>query len=141
MKVRFSPVLLLTLGLAWTALAQTPSQMRAGNWEVAVKMNLPGMEAAPPMKQTQCITAAMLKDPTSAIPKGPGGGDCKMTDYKLAASTATYTMTCTQPVPMNATGEIKYSGTDAYTGTLTLDMGGQSMVLSYDAKRIGDCGQ
>ena len=139
MKVRFGSILLLTLGLAWTALAQTPSPMREGNWEVAVKMNLSGMAGAPPMKQTQCITAAMLKDPTSAIPKGPGGGDCKMTDYKLVASTATYRMTCTQPVPMTATGEIKYSGPDAYVGTLALDMGGQSMVLTYDAKRIGEC--
>ena len=40
---------------------------------------------------------------------------------------------------MNATGEIRYSGPDAYTGKTTLDMGGQSMVLNYDAKRIGEC--
>ena len=80
------------------------------------------------MKQTQCVTAAMLKDPQSAVPKGPASGsnDCKITDYKLAGNTATYKMTCTQPVPMSATGEMKYSGTDAYTGTLTIDMGGQN---------------
>ena len=140
MNVRFSSVLPLALGLSWTALAQAPSPMREGNWEVAMKINLPGMElAAPPMKQTQCITAAMLKDPTSAMPKGPGSGDCKVTDYKVAANTATYKMTCTQPAPITGTGEIKYSGPDAYIGTLTLDMGGQNMVLSYDAKRIGEC--
>lgn len=139
MKLRFSSILLLTLGLAWTALAQTPSPMREGNWEWTVKMNVPGMDGAPPMKQTQCITAAMLKDPTSAIPKGPGGDGCKMTDYKLTANIATYKMACTQPMPMTATGEIKYSGSDAYIGTLTVDMGGQSMVLTYDGKRIGEC--
>jgi hypothetical protein len=138
--VRLSSVVLLTLALSWTALAQMPSPMREGQWEVSMKMNIPGMAMEmPPMKQTQCITAAMLKDPQSAMPKGPGGGDCKVTNYKFSGSTATYAMTCTQPAPMNATGEIKYSGTDSYVGTLNIDSGGQKMAMTYDAKRIGDC--
>jgi hypothetical protein len=84
----------------------------------------------------------MVKDPTSAIPKGPGGGDCKMTDYKLSGSTATYKMTCTQPAPMTMTGEMKYASADAYTGTITIEMGGgQTMGMSIDAKRIGECGK
>ena len=140
MKMRFSSAVLLVIGLSLTVLAQGSSPMREGNWEVAVKMNLPGMEGALPMKQTQCVTAAMLKDPASAMPS-PGGasGDCKMTDYKLANDVATYKLTCTQPFPLNGTGEMKYSGTDAYVGTLTMDMGGQSMTMNIDAKRIGDC--
>jgi hypothetical protein len=138
MKIRLTSVVLLILGLAWSALAQSSSPMREGNWEVSVKMNIPGMEGVPPMKQTQCITAAMVKDPASAIPKGPGGGDCKVTDYKLLGNTATYKMTCTQP-PMTMTGEMKYASADAYTGTITVDMGGQAMAMSIDAKRIGDC--
>jgi Protein of unknown function (DUF3617) len=137
MKVRLSSVLLLTLCLAWSALAQTPSPMREGNWETS--LTIPGMEGAP-MKQTQCITAAMLKDPTAAIPKGPGGADCKMTDYKITGNTATYKMSCTQPMQMNMVGEMKYTGTDAYTGTMTIDMGsGQTMAFGIDAKRVGDC--
>ena len=139
MKMRFSSAILLMLGLSWTVMAQGSSPMREGNWEVAMKINVPGAEGMPPMKQTQCITAAMLNDPQSAIPKGPDGGDCKVTDYKLANSTATYKLTCTQPFPLSGTGELKYAGTDAYTGTMTMDMGGQSMVMNIDAKRIGDC--
>ena len=137
MKVRFGSVVLLTLGLAWSALAQSSSPMREGNWETS--MTLPGMEGAPPMKSTQCITAAMVKDPASAMPKGPGGSDCTMTDYKLAGNTATYKMTCTQPVPMTITGEMKYASADAYTGTVTVDLGGQAMSMNIDAKRIGEC--
>jgi hypothetical protein len=34
---------------------------------------------------------------------------------------------------------MKYSGTDAYTGTLVVDSGGQKMSMAYDAKRLGDC--
>ena len=139
MKMRFSSAVLLVLGLSWTVMAQGTSPMREGNWEVAMKLNIPGMEGAPPMKQTQCVTAAMLKDPASAMPSGPGGGDCKVTDYKFADNTATYKVTCTQPAPLRMSGELKYAGTDAYTGTITVDMGGQNMVMNIDAKRIGDC--
>ena len=138
MKMRFSSAVLLVLGLSWSVMAQGASPMREGNWEVAVKLNFPGMEGAAPMKQTQCVTAAMLKDPASAMPSGPGG-DCKISDYKLLNNVATYKLTCTQPVPLNGTGEMKYSGTDAYVGTLTMDMGGQNLTMNIDAKRLGDC--
>lgn len=142
MKSRFSSIVLvlLTLALSWTALAQTQSPMREGNWEVTMKMSMPGMGMEmPPMKQMQCVTAAMVKDPMGSVPKGPGGSDCKVSDYKFTANTATYTMACTKPAPMTAVGEMKYSSSDAYTGTITVDSGGQKMSMAYDAKRVGDC--
>ena len=140
MKGRTSSIVLLTLALSWTALAQFQTPMREGNWEVTMKMSMPGMGMdMPPMKSTQCITAAMLKDPEGSLPKGPGGGDCKVSDYKLTAGTATYKMVCTKPTPMTAIGEMKFSGTDAYTGTISIDSSGQKMAMSYDAKRVGDC--
>ena len=80
MKARFSTIALLSLVLSWTVLAQTQSPMRPGNWQVTVKMNMPGMGEMPPMTQTQCVTAAMLKEPAGAVPKRPEGGDCKMRD-------------------------------------------------------------
>jgi hypothetical protein len=136
---RLSSIALLAL-LSATALAQTQSPMRPGHWEVTMKMSMPGMNMEmPPMKQTQCVTAEMLKDPQSSVPKGPAAGDCKVSNYKFTASTATYTMTCTQPTPMTAVGEMRYSGTDAYTGTITIDSGGQRMSMTYDAKRLGEC--
>ena len=137
MRMRFSSAVLLVLGVSWTVFAQTSSPMREGMWEVNSKLMIPGMGDAPPMKHQQCVTSAMIKDPQSAIPKMDN--DCKISDFKLAGNTATYTMTCTQPTQVTATGEIKYSGTDAYTGTLKLDGAGQSFTLSYDAKRIGEC--
>ena len=137
MKSRMTVVALLSLALSWTVLGQGSAPMREGNWEVTMKMTMPGMDM-PPMKQTQCIMAAMIKDPAGSIPKGPGQGDCAITNYKLSGNTATYTMTCKAP-PMTAVGEMKYSGSDAYSGTLKMDMGGQTMTIVHDAKRIGDC--
>ena len=125
--------------MTWTVLAQTQSPMRPGSWQVTMKMNLPGMGDMPPMTQTQCVTPAMLKDPQTAIPKGPEGGDCKVSDYKFTDSTATYKVTCTQPMAMTMLGEMKYSGTDSYTGTMTMDTNGQKVSMSFDAKRLGEC--
>jgi hypothetical protein len=139
MKARFSTIALLSLVLSWTVLAQTQSPMRPGNWQITMRMNMPGMGEMPPMTQTQCVTADMLKDPQGAVPKGPEGGDCKISDYKLTASTATYKLTCTQPMAMTMNGEMKYSGTDAYTGTMTMDANGQKMTMAFDAKRTGEC--
>ncbi len=140
MNTRSITPVLLTCALSWTALAQQ-SPMRAGSWEVSMKMSMQGMEL-PPMKHTQCITPEMLKDPQSAIPRGPedpGSNDCKVTDYNLKGSTATYKMVCTKPQPMTMTGEMKYSGTDAYVGNVQIDMSGQKVTMALDAKRVGDC--
>jgi Protein of unknown function (DUF3617) len=139
MKARFSTIALLSLVLSWTVLAQTQSPMRPGSWQVTMRMNMPGMGEMPPMTQTQCVTPAMLKDPQGAVPKGPEGGDCKISDYKFTESTATYKLTCTQPMAMTMNGEMKYSGTDAYTGTMTMDANGQKMTMAFDAKRTGEC--
>jgi hypothetical protein len=139
MKSRFSSIALLTIALSWTALAQTQSPMRPGSWQVTIKMNMPGMGEMPPMTQTQCVTPEMVKDPAGAVPKGPGGSDCKMSEYKLTASTATYKMTCTKPTDMTMLGEMKYNGTDAYTGTMTMESNGQKMTMNVDAKRTGEC--
>jgi hypothetical protein len=139
MKARYISGVLLTVALSWTVLAQTQSPMRPGNWQVTMKMNLPGMGDMPPMTQTQCVTPAMLKDPQTAIPKGPEGGDCKVSDYKFTDSTATYKVTCTQPMAMTMLGEMKYSGTDSYTGTMTMDTNGQKLSMNFDAKRLGEC--
>jgi hypothetical protein len=138
MNMRFSSAALLVLGLSLNLMAQGSSPMREGMWEVNTKLVIPGMPEAPPMKHQQCVTAANIKDPESTMPK-MDSNDCKITNFKLNGNTATYTLTCTQPTDVTAAGEIKYSGSDSYTGTLTLNGGGMAVTLSYDAKRIGDC--
>ena len=137
MKTRISSIALLTVALSWTALAQQ-SPMRAGNWEMTMTMSMQGMNM-PPMKTTKCVTAEQLKDPAAAVATGPNANECKVTNYNLQGSTATYSMTCAKPQPMTMTGELKYAGSDAYTGTVLMDMSGQKMSMGVDAKRLGDC--
>lgn len=134
---RLMPLTLMTIALSWTVLAQGSSPMREGQWEVTIKMNMQGVEMPLPA-QTQCVTKEQLKDPQAAVFKD-AGSDCKVSDYKLAGSTATYTLSCTKPQPMTAKGEISYAGSDSYKGTLNMNMGGQQIAMSMNARRIGDC--
>jgi hypothetical protein len=140
MNARFSSVALLSFALSWVVAAQVQPPIRPGNWELTMKLSVPGTNMEmPPIKKTQCVTAEMLKDPQAWLPKGPNAEDCKVSDVKFTSDTVTYTMTCTKPAPMTAVGEMKYVGTDAGTGTATIDVGGLKMSASYDAKWLGDC--
>ena len=139
---RTASLALLGLAVVWTALAQAPSPMREGNWEVSMKMNMPGMPMEmPPIKMTQCVTREQLKDPQAALPKGmeEKDSDCKVSDYKLSGSNASWKMTCTKPHPMTGIGEIAYAGDSSYKGKMVMDMNGAQMSMAFDAKRLGDC--
>ncbi len=46
-------------------------------------------------------------------------------------------MVCTKPQPMTMTGEMKYSGTDAYVGTVQMDMSGQKVIDGPGREAVG----
>jgi hypothetical protein len=113
-------------------------------------MEMPGMPGKmPPFTMEQCITKEQANDPQRAVPQQPQRGgppsDCKTEDYKVSGNTVTWSMRCTTPQPMTATGEITYSE-NAYTGTMKMnagERGGQPMVMTMKmtGKRLGDCTQ
>ena len=100
------------------------------------------------MTTTQCITKEQADDPQkfAAQPPGRGGqeNDCKVADYKVAGNKVTYTMKCTTPQEMTATGEMVY-GDNKYDGVVKISMsrGGQTMDMTMKStgKRLGDCAQ
>jgi hypothetical protein len=119
--------------------AQGP--MRAGQWEVSMQMQMPGMQM-PEMKTAQCITAEQLaKDPASGLPSGAqnaGPNACKVSDYKQAGNTVSWKMACTGAQAMTAEGELMFAG-DAYTGTIKMTMQQGAMSMKMNGKRLGDC--
>ncbi|MGE3959025.1 MAG: DUF3617 domain-containing protein [Vicinamibacterales bacterium] len=126
------------------ALAQGSGPRRDGNWEVEMRMEMPGMPGGmPPFKVTQCITPQEASDPAKVLPQGPGGrganpNDCKMSDYKVEGNKVSWKMTCAGARPMTGTSEIVY-GTDSYTGTMVMQMDRGTMTMKYSGKRLGDC--
>lgn len=120
--------------------AQNP--MRAGQWEVSVQMQMPGMQM-PTTKSMQCVTAAQLaKDPATGLPTGMQSlpNACKVSDYKVTGSTVTWKMACTGATPMTGEGELVFAG-DAYDGTIKMAMQQGGMTMKMSGKRLGDCTQ
>ncbi len=142
MRAMTAVVATLIIGTA-AALAQT-SPIRPGRWEVAMQMQMANSPVQmPEIKTTQCVTPEQVKDPTSALPRGPQGGgdaksDCKVANYKVSGNTATWQMSCTTPQPMTATGEIAFTD-DTYNGTMKTTLPQGTMTMKMAGKRLGDC--
>jgi hypothetical protein len=138
MKSLLVSALLVTL-TAVALYAQNP--MRAGQWEVAMQMQMPGMQM-PEMKTAQCITPEQLeKDPASGLPSGAqtsGPNACKVSDYKQTGNTVSWKMACTGAQAMTGEGEMVFAG-DAYTGTIKMTMQQGAMSMKMTGKRLGDC--
>ena len=142
MRVRAAFVTAAALAVCAALFAQG---RRDGQWEITMKMEMPGMPMAmPPIVTTKCITPAEAADPLKAMPQGGRGGrgpepKCTTSDYKMEGNKATWAMKCEGAMAMTGTGEITYSE-NAYTGLMKMDMGGgRGMTMNYSGKRLGEC--
>ena len=139
MQFRFGLALALLVSVSALA-AQTPQNpMREGRWEIIGQMQMPNVPVQiPETKTTQCVTAEQLKDPTSALPSGPGQDSCKLTDYKVSGNTVSWKMACAAPQTMSGSGELTFAG-DSYTGTVIMSTPQGEMTMKLAGKRLGDC--
>ena len=144
-------VSVIALAMLATVAVIAQTGMRPGQWEMSMQMqmpNMPNMPAGfqmPTQKTTVCITPEQAKDPASAVPRqsgrgrGTGKDDCKMSDMKTSGSTMTWSMACTTPDKMTATGEMTFTGDDSFTNTMKMVMAQGEMTTKTTGKRIGDC--
>ena len=93
--MRFAAALMGAAALSGSLLAQVPGP-RAGNWQVTMEINIPGMpQGMPPMTMTQCITKEQAADPSKLLPQGAGRGlppDCKVSDMKTEGNKTSWAM-------------------------------------------------
>ena len=107
-------------------------------WEVAAKMEMPGMPFAMPSTTTKvCIAKGAANDPHQATQDK----DCKTTDVKVSGNKTSYKVRCVRDGEvMNGTGEIT-STADSYDGSMHLSgkSGGKpmDMTTTYRGKRVG----
>ena len=138
MRLRNTACLTVVVGLSVSALAQSPR--RDGRWEVKTEMEMPGMPMKmPAMTTTQCITKEQAEDPQRSVPQGRGApNNCKVFDYKVTGNKVTWSMKCEGPEAMSGAGEITY-GENTYDGVMKMERQGQTMMMKYTGKRLGDC--
>ena len=136
-KIGGAALAALTAGLA---AAQTPP-MRLGKWEVTSKTEMTGMPMQMPAQtstSTLCVNSENQNRPPINADKS-----CKVTNYKVVGSGATWSMECTGQGNMKGEGSITFKG-DSYTGMTTMNMqmqGASKMTMksTYAGKWVGAC--
>ncbi len=137
-------VLAAVLVLAAAPLFAAPPLMQDGQWEISIKMEMPGMPfAMPPTTYTQCITKDDAKDAKKTVPRSPDKkNDCEVKDMKMTGNKATWTMQCKDG--STGSGEMVYKN-NSYSGVMTMETSAKhgskaSKVIQHiDGKRIGNC--
>jgi hypothetical protein len=128
-------ILLTTLVCAGSLMA-ADSPMKPGKWAVTTQMDIPNMPIKmPPITVSVCITEEDLKNPEGNVPKQDK--DCKIGDYSVDGNTVTWTVSCPKQ-KMTGKGTITH-GDDSYSGSMEMNMDGQTMKTKYSGKRQGDC--
>ncbi len=121
------------------AIAASPQAFAQGNddqWEIASKMDMPGIPMSIPAQVVRICVGKNGKD-EDFIPKQ---NNCKMVDSKRAGNKFTYRMECSGSDPSTMDGEVTF-GTGAYEGKMKLIMTKtkESMQMTYQGQRVGAC--
>jgi hypothetical protein len=127
--------------LTHMALAAQGPNVREGQWDTTIKVEMPGMPMdVPPFTTSSCITKKDL------VPKAQQPGqDCKTLKQEVKGDTVEWTVQCKDAsgMTMDGAGSAVYKG-DTYSGEMTLTMSGAGhpsiqMKYTLNGKRTGDC--
>jgi uncharacterized protein DUF3617 len=113
------------------------AQQKGDQWEVTVKMEMPGM-SMPARTVRMCLDKRAKDD--AFVPQGRG--ECKVTDSKRSGSTVRYHMECSGKDALAADGEMTW-GTDTYSGRMRMTgkSGGDGFEMSqtFAGRKLGEC--
>jgi hypothetical protein len=132
--------LLLAAGLTVMPPAWAQTDLQEGLWEISISMTIGGQPAsAQPLVMRQCISQQSAQEVMSQL---AGAGTCATADVQFEGNQASWTMTCSSPVEIEATGTATF-GSDSFDGVMSgqLGMSGQRMPFSqsFQAHRVGAC--
>lgn len=141
--MRFSVVSAVVITLISQSAHAAAPNMREGMWEIAMKMEMPGMPGGMPTQVVkQCVTQKDAENPQKFAPQGQGADRCQISNYQTKGNTVSWNMACKGSEEMTGSGTITFGG-DSYTGTtrMSVKSGGEThnMTMQYSGKRIGDC--
>lgn len=142
-------ILALITPAAWANPSITP-----GQWQIEMKMEIPGMPKGQSFTTEWCYDEAMVKDIAQNMPKpgqmmGHGKNaaqvpECKYLKQDIQGNKLSYSMECTSPQgKMTMNGNMEFNPS-AYQGKIDMiheggSMGKMTMHQEIKAKRLGDC--
>jgi len=116
-------------GLLLAVASQAAHAEPGYRWEMQMEMNgmaLPGMGGG----QSQCLPAGRNDTP------GMDGNKCTLLESRRNGNNYHWKARCDGTV---STGDFTYLGETAYKGTVTMEDGGDKMVMKMSGKRLGKC--
>ena len=124
-------VIVLASPLVFQAFAADPPQ--GEQWETTTRMSMEGMPMQMPAQTMKICAAAHPTEPPGATRQ-----NCSNTNMTRTGNKVTWEVHCTGP-EMTGTGEIIYSGTDSYTGTIHFVSAQGNMTINLSGRKIGTC--
>jgi uncharacterized protein DUF3617 len=131
--VHFGNIALLALVVA-SLNAMAADEHPGVLWESTTQNVMEGMPMQMPAQTVKVCTAKEWSHP-------PAGGnpDCTSSDYKRVGATATWTVRCTGQMAMTGTGEVTFTGDDAYAGTIKFATSQMNMTIKLSGRKVGAC--
>jgi hypothetical protein len=118
-------------------------KMQPGLWQIKTTTSMKGMPVAMPsrtMSMQECVTSDQINDPWKNMQKNK---NCKYTDLKVKAQSATWKIECTGEQPMHGEGAIYLDISTSYHGYSNMAVQNPQMPITthieYIGHRIGDC--
>jgi hypothetical protein len=135
-KLSGSPlVVVLTLAIAAVAGRVMATDPKGELWEATSQVAMDGMPVQMPARtQKVCAPKDRTEPPGATDPQR----NCTSSNVRSAGGKVTWDVRCTGP-DMTGTGEIAYSGTDAYSGSIRFTAEQGPMTIRLSGRKIGDC--
>lgn len=128
---------MMTLAALLAPAVGLAADMKPGNWEYKVTMEIPGMPFQMPAQTfKQCVTAADIQK-NKQFQSQDKSKECETKNLKQSPGKASFDIACKD----GTTGHSDYTYTgDSLTGKTAMKTGeGQVMNMSTTSKRTGDC--
>jgi hypothetical protein len=117
------------------ALADDAAAAKGDLWETTSQMSMEGMPMQMPVQKLKVCAAKNRTEPPGA--SNPQH-NCTNSNMKRVGDKVTWDVQCTQP-DMTGQGEINYSGTDAYTGSIKFVAEQGNMTIKLTGHKTGGC--
>jgi hypothetical protein len=133
-------VVCLCAGIGLT-LATTPAIAAepGDQWEITVKIDMPGMPVSMPPQTTRVCLAKQARD-ADYVPKSQG--ECQVQDTHRSGKTLRYRMECRGKETVTLDGEITM-GADSYHGRMQMHSksAGDDFAMSqtFSGRKVGEC--
>jgi len=124
---------LLLLTCAGTSLALAQGKIEGEKWKVTNTMQMAGM-AMPAQTSEICKQPGQDSEPPIRT-----DDSCQIYDMKRSGNVQSFKMRCTGKDAAEGSAQLTYISPDHYQGKMEITTGGESMVMSYEGQKLGQC--